>query len=157
MRIGIGYDIHRKAKGRPMVLGGITLSADEGLLGHSDADVLTHAIMDALLGAAGERDIGTHFPNSSEALSGISSLELLKRTVSIIEAKGFEISNVDATVIAESPRLEPHIQEMREKLAACLKILPGSVGIKATTNEGIGDVGRGLAVAAIAVALLRRA
>jgi len=157
MRIGIGYDIHRKVKGRPLILGGITVSADEGLLGHSDADVLTHAIMDALLGAAGERDIGTHFPDSSEALKGISSLELLKETVSIIEARGFEVSNVDATVIAESPRLEPHIEEMREKLAACLRTPPGNVGIKATTNEGIGDVGGGLAVAAIAVALLRQA
>jgi len=154
IRIGQGYDIHRTAPDRKLVLGGVCIESPFGLDGHSDADCLTHAICDALLGAAGQRDIGTHFPDTDPAYAGINSQKLLRSVVDLVRAVGFTVINVDATLVAEAPRIEPHHQAMRACLAASIGIDPDRVGLKATTNEGVGDLGKGLAIAAHAVALL---
>jgi 2-C-methyl-D-erythritol 2,4-cyclodiphosphate synthase len=151
-RSGIGYDAHRFGKDRKLVLGGVEIPHARGLEGHSDADVLTHAIADALLGAAGESDIGHHFPNTDESIRGISSLEILRRVGELLEKNKFRITNVDATLIAEAPKISPYLLEMRGKIAAALEIELTQVGIKATTNEGMGAVGRGEGMVAIAVA-----
>ena len=151
-RSGIGYDAHRFGEGRKLVLGGVEIPHVRGLEGHSDADVLTHAIADALLGAIGERDIGHHFPNSDESIRGISSLEILRRVGEIVAEKKCRVANVDATLIAEAPKIGPHLDAMREKISAALGINVGQVGIKATTNEGMGALGRGEGMAAMAVA-----
>jgi 2-C-methyl-D-erythritol 2,4-cyclodiphosphate synthase len=151
-RSGIGYDAHRFQAGRKLVLGGVEIRHERGLEGHSDADVLSHAIADALLGAIGERDIGHQFPNTDESIRGISSLDILRRVGEILAAKNFRVANVDATLIAEAPKIGPHLGAMREKIAAALQIEIGRVGIKATTNEGMGAVGREEGMAAMAVA-----
>ncbi len=154
MRIGIGYDIHRFEEGRPLLLGGVAIPAERGLGGHSDADVLLHAIIDALLGAAGLGDIGQHFPADDPAYRGANSLELLASALALITKAGLAVESVDATVIAERPRLAPHLAAMRERIAATLGAPPDRVNVKATTNEGIGALGRGEGIAAMAVALL---
>jgi 2-C-methyl-D-erythritol 2,4-cyclodiphosphate synthase len=151
-RAGIGYDAHRFQAGRKLVLGGVEIPHDRGLEGHSDADVLTHAIADALLGAIGERDIGHHFPNTDETIRGISSLEILRRVGEILRARNCRIANLDATLIAEAPKIGPHLEAMRKKIAAALDVEVARVGIKATTNEGMGAIGRGEGMAALAVA-----
>jgi 2-C-methyl-D-erythritol 2,4-cyclodiphosphate synthase len=154
-RIGIGYDIHRLVEGRKLVLGGVEIPFEKGLLGHSDSDVLTHAICDALLGAAALGDIGTHFPDSDPRWAGVSSLEFLARVVEIVTEAGYRVANIDATVLAERPKLRPHIQAIRESIATVLRIDIDQVNVKAKTNEGLESVGRGEAMAAQAVALLR--
>ena len=151
-RSGIGYDTHRFAEGRKLMLGGVEVPHVRGLEGHSDADVLTHAIADALLGAIGERDIGHHFPNTEEAIRGISSLAILQTVGEILAEKKCRIVNVDATLIAEAPKIGPHLDAMRGKISAVLGIDVLRVGIKATTNEGMGALGRGEGMAALAVA-----
>jgi 2-C-methyl-D-erythritol 2,4-cyclodiphosphate synthase len=153
-RIGIGYDIHRLVEGRKLVLGGVEIPFEKGLLGHSDSDVLAHAICDAVLGAAALGDIGTHFPDNDPRWEGASSLELLTRVIALVADKGYRVANVDATVMAERPKLMPYITAMRDTLAPVLQIDPEKVNIKAKTNEGLGSVGRGEAMAAHAVALL---
>jgi 2-C-methyl-D-erythritol 2,4-cyclodiphosphate synthase len=153
-RIGEGYDIHRLVEGRRLVLAGVEVPFEKGLLGHSDSDVLTHAVCDALLGAAAAGDIGTHFPDSDPRFAGASSLELLTRVVEIVTERGFMVVNVDATIVAERPRLAPYIPAMRERLAEVLKIENELVSVKAKTNEGLGPIGRGEAMAAHAVALI---
>jgi len=154
MRVGIGYDIHRFQEGRRLLLGGVEIEGEKGLGGHSDADVLLHAITDALLGAAGLSDIGHFFPPDDPTFAGIDSRELLARTVQMIGPLGYAVGNVDATVIAERPRLASYIKAMRQRIAETLEIDESRVSVKATTNEGLGDIGRGEGVAALAVALL---
>ena len=155
-RIGHGYDIHRTAPGRKLVLGGVQFDADFGLAGHSDADCLTHAICDALLGAAGLPDIGHFFPDTDPAYKNADSQLLLRCVVAEITKLGFNISNIDATLIAEQPKIAPRLAEMKVVLARSAGLLPDEIGLKATTNEGVDDIGRGLAIAAHAVALLSR-
>jgi 2-C-methyl-D-erythritol 2,4-cyclodiphosphate synthase len=152
IRCGTGYDAHRLAAGRKLILGGIDIPHDRGLEGHSDADVLCHAIADALLGAIGERDIGHHFPNSDESIRGISSLEILRKVTSLVHQAKSRAVNVDATLIAEAPKIAPHIPAMKESIAAALGLDISRVSIKATTNEGLGAVGRGEGMVAMAVA-----
>ena len=152
IRCGTGYDAHRLVSGRKLILGGVEIPHERGLEGHSDADVLSHAIADALLGAIGERDIGSHFPNSDETIRGISSLEILRNVVTVMAKKHFRPVNVDATLIAEAPKIAPHISAMREKVAGALGLDPSCVSLKATTNEGLGAIGRGEGMAAMAVA-----
>jgi 2-C-methyl-D-erythritol 2,4-cyclodiphosphate synthase len=152
MRVGVGLDMHRLVPGRPLILGGVTIPFERGLDGDSDADVLTHAILDALLGAAGEGDIGTHFGVGRPEMRGISSLVLLERVVALIAAKGYQPSNVDATLVAEAPRIGPHIPAMRERLAAVLRIAVDRVNVKGTTAKGLGWIGGGEGIAAMAVA-----
>ena len=154
IRIGIGYDIHRLVEGRKLVLGGVEIPFEKGLLGHSDSDVLTHAICDALLGAAALGDIGTHFPDTDPRWAESSSLNFLARVVELIAARGFQVGNVDATVLAERPKLKPYVQAIRERLASTLQIDVDRVSVKAKTNEGLGPVGCGEALAAQAIALL---
>ena len=149
---GIGYDIHRFAEGRKLVLGGVEIPHPVGLDGHSDADVLCHAIADAVLGAVGERDIGHHFPNTDESIRGISSLEILRRSAQIVAAQGGRIVNIDSSLIAEAPKIGPHLDAMRERIGAALGISPKRVGVKATTNECLGSIGRKEGIAAMAVA-----
>jgi 2-C-methyl-D-erythritol 2,4-cyclodiphosphate synthase len=156
MRVGHGYDTHRLVAGRRLVLGGVTIPHERGLLGHSDGDALIHAVCDALLGAAGQGDIGRHFPDSQSALSGIDSRILLRRTLGLIEALGYKIANVDATVIAQKPKLAPYFAAMCENLAADLRIDAGQVNLKGTTTEGMGFAGREEGIAAHAIALLYR-
>lgn len=151
-RFGIGYDVHAFAEGRPLVLGGVEIPHSRGLEGHSDADVLCHAIADALLGAAGERDIGHHFPNTDASLRGISSLEILRRVREILSARWANIGNVDATLIAQEPKIGPYVEAMRLQIAEALRLDPDRIAIKATTNEGLGFIGRGEGIAAMAVA-----
>ena len=155
-RIGHGYDIHRIVPDRPMILGGVRFATDYGLEGHSDADCLTHAICDALLGAAGLPDSGHFFPNTDPAYKNIDSQVLLQRVVAEITKLGFSIANIDASVIAEKPKIYPHLAAMKAALARSTGLLPDEIGLKATTNEGVDDIGRGLAIAAHAVALLSR-
>ncbi len=155
MRIGIGYDIHRFQEGRPLVLGGLTLPGETGLGGHSDADVLLHAVMDALLGAAGLGDIGQRYPTNDPAHAGADSLRLLAEVRAAVEEAGHRPESVDATVIAERPKLGPHLPQMRKAIGKALGLDAGRVNVKATTNEGIGALGRGEGIAAIAVTLLR--
>ena len=157
MRAGIGYDIHRFQEGRRLVLGGVEIPGETGLAGHSDADVLLHAIADALLGAAGLGDLGEHFPAEDPGWKDASSLDLLARTLALVRRAGFDVENVDATVIAERPRLAPHIPAMRQRLAEAVGIAAGRVNVKATTNEGLDAVGRGEGIAVMAVALLTEA
>lgn len=152
IRCGTGYDVHRLAPGRKLILGGVEIPYERGLDGHSDADVLCHAIADALLGAIGEGDIGHHFPNTDESVRGISSLEILKRVTAVLEKNGARTVNVDATLIAEAPKIAPHLPAMRERIAEALSLEASRVGIKATTNEGLGPIGRGEGMAAMAVA-----
>ena len=155
-RIGIGYDIHRLVDGRKLVLGGVEIPFEKGLLGHSDSDVLTHAICDALLGAAALGDIGTHFPDNDSRWAGASSLDFLARVVELVSQKGYRVANVDATVMAEQPRLKPHVDSMRERLASVLGVGAEQVSVKAKTSEGLESVGRGEAMAAQAVVLVHR-
>jgi len=153
-RAGIGYDIHRLAAGRRLVLGGVAIEHPTGLAGHSDGDVLLHALMDALLGAANLGDLGRHFPSDDPAFAGASSLGLLTRVGALIREAGFAVASLDATVIAQAPRLAPHIGAMRDAIAGALGIEGGRVSVKATTNDGLGVVGSGEAIAALAIALL---
>ena len=155
-RIGHGYDIHRIVAGRPLVLGGVRFDTDFGLEGHSDADCVTHAICDALLGAAGLPDIGHLFPNTDPAFKDIDSQVLLARVCTELSKRGFAISNLDATVIAEKPRIHPRLAEMKAALAKSTHVPLANIGLKATTNEGVDEIGRGLAIAAHAVALIAK-
>ena len=154
MRIGHGYDVHRLTEGRKLILGGVEVPYTLGLLGHSDADVLTHAVMDALLGAAGLWDIGHAFPDTDPAYEGISSLVLLQRVMEMLRGQGLTVGNVDATILAQRPKLSPFIPQMREKLAGIMGIRPDRVNVKATTEEGLGFTGAGEGIAAHAVVLL---
>lgn len=154
MRIGHGYDVHRLVEGRKLILGGVEIPHSLGLLGHSDADVITHAVMDALIGAAGMWDIGHAFPDSDPAFKDISSLILLERVMAMLKEKGFSVGNVDATIVAQSPKLAPYIPQMRENLAHVMGIDVTHVNVKATTEEGLGFTGSGEGIAAHAVALL---
>ena len=152
---GIGYDVHRFVTNRPLIVGGVEIPYHLGLDGHSDADVLSHAIADAILGAAGERDIGYHFPNTDQSIRGISSLEILRKVVSIVKERGGTLLNVDATLVAQAPKIGPHVAQMRTNLANALGLDPRRVGVKATTNEGMGFIGRGEGIAALAVAAVK--
>jgi len=157
MRVGIGYDIHKFGAGEEVVLGGVSIPYDKGLVGHSDADVLVHAICDALLGAGGEGDIGYHFPDTELRFKGISSLILLKDVGSMIKDKGFDVVNIDSVVIAQGPRIAHYREEMKDNIAGVLGIDRELVNIKATTNEGIGSIGMGEGIAAYAICLLKSA
>ncbi len=154
MRIGTGYDVHRLTKDRKLIIGGVEIPYEKGLLGHSDADVLLHAIMDALLGAAALGDIGKHFPDSDEAYSGASSIRLMERVAELLAENNYVIENVDSTVIAQKPKLSPYIQDMRENIAKALGIELSRVSVKATTEEGLGFTGSGEGIAAQAAALI---
>lgn len=154
MRIGTGYDVHRLVEDRALIMGGVVIPYEKGLLGHSDADVLLHAVMDALLGAAALGDIGKHFPDSNEKYRGISSLELLKEVKRLLDEELFIVENIDATIIAQRPKMAPYLQEMRENIAGVLQIDVSQVNVKATTEEGLGFTGEGLGIAAQAVCLL---
>ena len=154
MRVGIGYDVHRLVEGRDLILGGVTIPFEKGLLGHSDADVLLHSICDALLGAAGEGDIGRHFPDSDSRYKGISSLKLLAGVNTILKAKNYSVSNLDASIICQNPKLSPHIASMVEKISSELGIEASRVNIKATTTEGLGFAGREEGIAAYSVAMI---
>ena len=156
MRIGHGYDVHRLVAERKLILGGVELPFEKGLLGHSDADVLTHAVMDALLGAAALGDIGKLFPDSDPAYEGADSLVLLRRVMEVLAECGYRIGNVDATVLAQRPKLASHIPAMREKLARAMGISAEQVSVKATTEEGLGFTGSGEGIAAHAVALIEK-
>ena len=156
LRIGHGYDIHRTVAGRPLVLGGVQLDSPFGLDGHSDADALTHAICDALLGAAGLPDIGHQFPNTDPAYRNADSLVLLQRVIAALRERGWKPVNIDATLLAERPKIAPHLPAMKAALARSTGLPPDAIGLKATTNEGSDDIGRGLAIAAHAVALIEK-
>ena len=156
MRIGHGYDVHRLVTDRELILGGVHIPYEKGLLGHSDADVLTHAVMDALLGAAAAGDIGKLFPDNDEAFRGISSLELLRRVKQHLEEKNYKIVNVDATIIAQAPKLSPYRETMRENLAKVMEVDVEQVSVKATTEEHLGFTGSGEGIAAHAVCLIER-
>ena len=156
MRIGHGYDVHRLVEGRKLILGGVEIAHEKGLLGHSDADVLAHAISDALLGAMAKGDIGHLFPDNDPAYEGADSLWLMSQIVPIIKSEGYKISNIDSTVIAQAPKLAPHIDKMRENIASTLGISKDDVSIKATTEEGLGFSGEKLGIAAHAVCLLEK-
>lgn len=151
-RCGIGYDAHRLVSGRKLILGGVKIPHPRGLEGHSDADVLAHAVADAVLGALGAGDIGKHFPNTEESIRGISSIEILRHAATIAAQKNARVVNVDATVLAEAPKISPHIAAMQEKIADALGVKANAISIKATTNEGLGAIGRSEGMAAIAVA-----
>ncbi|MCF8062184.1 MAG: 2-C-methyl-D-erythritol 2,4-cyclodiphosphate synthase [Deltaproteobacteria bacterium] len=153
-RIGFGNDVHRLVRGRRLVLGGVLIDADLGMEGHSDADVLTHAVMDAVLGAVGKGDIGRHFPDTDPSLKDADSLVLLRRVVEIMQGEGFRVNNLDATVVAQRPRLAPHIPDMEGRMAAVLEVSSDRVNVKATTTEGLGYCGRGEAIEAFAVVSL---
>ena len=154
MRIGHGYDVHRLTEGRKLILGGVEIPYEKGLLGHSDADVLAHAVMDALLGAAGLGDIGQHFPDNDDRYLGADSLVLLKEVCRLLKEKGYRVGNVDATVIAQRPKLMAYIPDMRKKLADVMNVDEDAVNVKATTEEMLGFTGEGLGIAAHAVALI---
>ena len=154
MRIGQGYDVHRLVEGRALILGGVTIPYEKGLLGHSDADVLTHALMDALLGAAALGDIGQLFPDKDPAYEGADSLVMLKTVCSLLKEKGFSIGNVDVTVVAQRPKLAPYREEMRRRLSEVMELDLSRVSVKATTEEGLGFTGSGEGISAMAVALL---
>ncbi|MDO8885978.1 2-C-methyl-D-erythritol 2,4-cyclodiphosphate synthase [Candidatus Oleimmundimicrobium sp.] len=155
MRVGIGYDAHRFIEGRPLILGGVGISHHLGLGGHSDADVLTHAIIDAILGAIGEGDIGSHFPDTSDKYKGICSLDLLSDITELMFSKGYKIVNLDATVILQEPKLAPYWGKMKEKISKILKVNKSQINFKATTTEGMGFTGRCEGIAAQAIALLK--
>ncbi len=154
MRVGIGYDIHRLAADRRLVLGGVAIEHPAGLVGHSDGDVLLHAIMDALLGAANLGDLGRHFPSDDPAYAGARSLELLRRVGGMVRERGLGLGSLDATVIAQAPRLAPHVQAMRQAIAGALGVDTDRVSVKATTNDGLGVIGAEQAIAALAIAHL---
>ena len=156
LRVGHGYDVHRLVEGRALILGGVSVPFDRGLLGHSDADVLTHAVMDALLGAAALGDIGKLFPDSDAAYAGADSIALLERVTALLREHGWQVGNVDATVVAQAPRLAPYIPEMRRRLAEAMGLDEDCVSVKATTEEKLGFTGSGEGVAAHAVALIER-
>lgn len=154
MRVGTGYDVHRLTQGRDLIVGGVKIPYEKGLLGHSDADVLLHAVMDALLGAAALGDIGKHFPDTDPAYRGISSVELLKRVGGLLAEQGFFVENIDATIIAQAPKMRPYIDEMRENIARALETEISCVNVKATTEEGLGFTGSGEGISAQAVCML---
>lgn len=154
MRIGHGYDVHQMVTGRKLILGGVEIPWEKGLLGHSDADVLLHAVSDAILGAIAEGDIGRHFPDSDPAYKGISSVKLLRHVMALADGKGYRVGNVDATIVAQRPKLAPHIPEMRAIIAEALGCDHGRVNVKATTTEQLGFAGRGEGIAAYSVALM---
>lgn len=156
IRVGLGYDIHRLVAGRRLVLAGVRIPFEKGLLGHSDADVLVHAVCDALLGACGLGDIGTHFPDTDERLKGVNSMRLLEKTVAMVSTAGYGIGNIDATLMAEAPKIGPYRLQMRDNLAQALGIGAESVSIKATTHETLGPIGRGEGIAAQCIALVVR-
>lgn len=156
MRIGIGYDLHRLVEGRALILGGVKIPYEKGLMGHSDADVLVHAIIDALLGAMGEKDIGTHFPDSDMSFKDISSIVLLQKTMQIMENNGYKIINIDSNIICQKPKLMPYIDKMKEKLALLLNLDIMSLSIKAKTNEGQDSVGEGNSIASQCVCLIEK-
>ena len=156
MRIGHGYDVHRLVEGRKLILGGVDVPYEKGLLGHSDADVLVHAVMDALLGAAGLGDIGRHFPDSDPAYAGADSLKLMDHVMELLNIHGWKVGNVDATILAQRPKLAPYIPAMRENLAARMKVEVGQINVKATTEEKLGFTGSGDGMAAHAVCLLEK-
>ena len=156
LRVGHGYDVHRLVEGRALILGGVTVPFDRGLLGHSDADVLTHAVMDALLGAAALGDIGKLFPDSDAAYAGADSIVLLERVTALLREHGWQVGNVDATVVAQAPKLAPYIPEMRQRLAEAMGLDVDCVSVKATTEERLGFTGSGEGMAAHAVALIER-
>ena len=156
MRVGIGYDIHRLVKGRALILGGVDIPYTKGLMGHSDADVLIHAVCDALLGAAALGDIGQHFPDTDKRYKGISSMKLLKEVKALIGSKKYKIVNIDSTIIAQEPKVMPFKDEMIANIAGALKIGRGDINIKATTNEGIDEIGKKKAIACYAVAMLTK-
>lgn len=154
MRIGMGYDVHRLTQDRPLIIGGVEIPYEKGLLGHSDADVLLHAIMDALLGAAALGDIGKHFPDTDSAYKGISSLLLLKKVGELLEENMFLIENIDATIIAQAPKMRPYIDQMRENIANALHLEISQVNVKATTEEGLGFTGEGMGISSQAICML---
>jgi 2-C-methyl-D-erythritol 2,4-cyclodiphosphate synthase len=154
MRIGHGYDVHRLVEGRKLIIGGVDIPWEKGLLGHSDADVLLHAIADGILGAIGEGDIGRHFPDSDPAYKGADSLKLLAHVMGLADERGYKLGNLDATIIAQMPKMAPHIQAMRENIAAVLNADVAQVNVKATTEEGLGFSGAGEGIAAHAVVLM---
>ncbi len=154
MRAGIGYDVHKLVENRELVLGGVRIPFEKGLMGHSDADVLTHAIMDALLGALALGDIGKHFPDTDKKYKNISSLLLLDKVRELIDEKGYQISNIDSTIIAQRPKLSPYIEEIKDKLSETLKINKDKLNVKATTEEGLGFTGEGLGISAQAICIL---
>lgn len=156
MRIGMGYDVHRLTEGRELILGGVKIPYEKGLLGHSDADVLVHAVMDALLGAAALGDIGRHFPDTDPEYEGISSISLLERVADLLDGKKYIVENIDATIIAQRPKMLPHIENMRKNIADALKISVDQVNIKATTEEGLGFTGTGEGISSQAVCLLEK-
>ncbi|WP_430884792.1 2-C-methyl-D-erythritol 2,4-cyclodiphosphate synthase [Fusibacter sp. JL216-2] len=156
MRIGTGYDVHKLVEDRPLILGGVKIPHEKGLLGHSDADVLAHAIMDALLGAGALGDIGKHFPDTDKAYEGASSIELMKAVGEILKENGYKVGNVDATVIAQSPKLAPYILDMRKNMAHALGIDLDRISVKATTTEKLGFAGRGEGIASEAAALIHK-
>ncbi len=156
IRVGFGYDVHALVEGRELWLGGVLLAHEKGLAGHSDADVLLHAICDALLGAAGLRDIGYHFPDTDDAYAGIDSKLLLQKTVALVKGKGYTVGNIDSTVCAERPKLNPHIPDMQRVIASLLDIDPDDVSIKATTTEKLGFTGREEGISAYATVLVAR-
>jgi len=157
IRVGIGYDVHRLVKGRKLILGGVEIESEKGLWGHSDADALSHAIGDALLGAAALGDLGTHFPDTDERYKDISSLRLLEEIRSKLTDRCFRIINIDATIVAQAPKLAPYMEKMRERLSATLKIPLEHVSVKATTTEGLGFIGRGEGIACYAVVSVEKA
>ncbi|MCR5722826.1 MAG: 2-C-methyl-D-erythritol 2,4-cyclodiphosphate synthase [Lachnospiraceae bacterium] len=154
MRIGHGYDVHKLVENRPLIIGGVTIPYEKGLLGHSDADVLTHAVMDALLGAAALGDIGLHFPDSDPAYKGADSIKLLEHVGDLLESKMYFVENIDATILAQAPKMRPHIDDMRKNIANALRIELSCVNVKATTEEGLGFTGAGEGIAAHAVCLI---
>ena len=156
IRCGIGYDVHRLAEGRQLVLGGVEIPHSRGLEGHSDADVLSHAIADALLGAICAGDIGQHFPDTDESIRGIRSIEILKRVSQMLAQKKARVLNIDATVIAEAPKIAPHIPAMRKAIAAAIGVSDTQISVKATTNERLGPIGRGEGISAMAIATVEQ-
>ena len=154
MRVGIGYDVHKLVEDRDLIIGGVKIPYEKGLLGHSDADVLLHAISDAILGAAALGDIGLHFPDTDERFKGADSLKLLNETGKLIKAEGYSVVNIDATIIAQAPKMRPHIDSMRKNIADALEIDINQVNVKASTEEGLGFTGEGLGISSQAIALL---
>ena len=154
MRIGIGYDVHQLKQGRRLIIGGVTIPFEKGLLGYSDADVLVHALCDALLGAAGLGDIGIYFPDTDKQFKDISSIKLLVKTCEMVKEKGFTIKNIDSVIFAQAPKLSPYREEMQKKIGQIMGINPGLINIKATTTEGLGIIGKGEGIAAMCIALL---
>lgn len=156
MRIGHGYDVHRLVEGRKLIVGGVEIEYEKGLLGHSDADVLLHAVCDALLGAAALRDIGYHFPDTSDEFKDADSMKLLEKTCGLVRGKGYKIGNIDSTIVAQAPKMKPYIEQMENNIARACSIDRECVNVKATTEEKMGFTGRGEGIAAMAVALLEK-